>query len=318
MNLNIDGASCAHCKAYLFSEDDIVYCPICGAPHHRECYNSLGHCAFEELHGTDKQYSREKALEAREKIEKEKAEAQNKESGSKNITKCKMCGEIYPYDKANCPKCGAPNFNLMNGMRGIGPLDFLGGIPAEQEIAEGITAEEARKFVITNTHRYIPKFAKLNNDKKISWNWLAFFFPSCWLLSRKMYKGGIISTVLLIIVNLLSYPFRLSLLNLDLSNIVNPFELTQNIITDLPQNGGLILIATAVSLIIELSVRFITAAYGDYWYKSYTVDTIRKIREEKSDQIDEEYRKKGGVNIMMFILGYFILQYLPLMLLSLF
>lgn len=309
MNLNIEGASCAHCKAYLFSEDDIVYCPVCGAPHHRECYNSLGHCALEELHGTDKQYSREKELAAKEKFEEEKKEAENQKDSSENTARCKMCGEIYPYDNANCPKCGAPNFTRINSTGGIGGFDFLGGIPAEQEIAEGITAEEAKNFVATNTQRYIPKFAKFSKTKKLSWNWLAFFFPSCWLLSRKMYKGGIIATALLIIVNLLLYPFSL--------NLLNPFELTHNITTDLPQNGGLILIAAAVSVIIELFVRFITAAYGDYWYKSYTVASIRKIRTESQNPA-EDFRKKGGVNIMMFILGYFILQYLPLMLLSLF
>ena len=53
MSLNDKGSSCVRCHAYIFPEDDIVYCPICGAPHHRECYNTLGHCALEELHGTE-------------------------------------------------------------------------------------------------------------------------------------------------------------------------------------------------------------------------------------------------------------------------
>ena len=73
MSLKIEGCSCARCKAYLFSEDDIVYCPVCGAPHHRECYNALGHCALEELHGTENEYSMEKELEALQKVQ-EKAE----------------------------------------------------------------------------------------------------------------------------------------------------------------------------------------------------------------------------------------------------
>ena len=47
---------CAFCKAILFDDDDVVYCPECGAPHHRECYNSLGHCARIELHGVADPY----------------------------------------------------------------------------------------------------------------------------------------------------------------------------------------------------------------------------------------------------------------------
>ena len=58
MSLNTEGVTCVRCHAYLFPEDDVVYCPVCGAPHHRECYNELGHCALEEFHGTDKQYDR--------------------------------------------------------------------------------------------------------------------------------------------------------------------------------------------------------------------------------------------------------------------
>ena len=57
MSLNIEDKQCQLCNAYLFEDDDVVFCPECGAPHHRECYNSLGHCALEHLHGTDQQYS---------------------------------------------------------------------------------------------------------------------------------------------------------------------------------------------------------------------------------------------------------------------
>ena len=58
MSLNLSGEKCALCKAYLFEEDDVVYCPECGAPHHRECYNGIGHCALDGLHGTENQYKK--------------------------------------------------------------------------------------------------------------------------------------------------------------------------------------------------------------------------------------------------------------------
>ena len=41
---------CAICGSYLFDDDDIVYCPECGAPHHRDCYNTVGHCGKEDMH----------------------------------------------------------------------------------------------------------------------------------------------------------------------------------------------------------------------------------------------------------------------------
>ena len=53
MSENKTKLTCSVCHAYLFDDDDVVYCPVCGAPHHRDCYKSIGHCAFEEAHGTE-------------------------------------------------------------------------------------------------------------------------------------------------------------------------------------------------------------------------------------------------------------------------
>ena len=86
MSLSYEGQSCALCHAYLFPEDDVVCCPECGAPHHRECYNSIGKCALEELHGTENQYDKlrraaeekQAQKEAEEKARKEKEEKEKK------------------------------------------------------------------------------------------------------------------------------------------------------------------------------------------------------------------------------------------------
>lgn len=48
------GSRCPACNKKFTDEDDIVVCPICGAPHHRECYNERGECVFEEEHFTGK------------------------------------------------------------------------------------------------------------------------------------------------------------------------------------------------------------------------------------------------------------------------
>ena len=43
-------AICPVCGKPFSENDDIVICPDCGAPHHRECYRRLGHCALIENH----------------------------------------------------------------------------------------------------------------------------------------------------------------------------------------------------------------------------------------------------------------------------
>lgn len=44
------GYICPVCRKKFTDTDDIVVCPECGTPHHRECYLNNGKCALEEIH----------------------------------------------------------------------------------------------------------------------------------------------------------------------------------------------------------------------------------------------------------------------------
>ena len=321
MSLYHSGESCAYCKAKLFSDDDVVYCPECGAPHHRECYNTLGHCALETLHGTENEYSREKEIENKQKAEetrlKIEAEQNSKDtddSSSLPTTRCKMCGEEYEINHSNCPKCGAPNFIRVN----ITGFDFYGGVDAQTEIEDGITAKDAKNFVKSNSHRYIPKFARFKQGKKASWNWVAFFFPCCWMFSRKMYKGGFISGALLLMADIISIPAQQALINLGVfDNAASYVDVFKNIYDVTPDISLAVMIFSLLSSLLLLSVRIVCGVFGDYWYKNYTVASIKKIRNESHDA-EADYRKFGGVNMFLFIISYFVLSYLPSVLMTIF
>ena len=295
MSLNKEAISCVRCKSYLFEEDDVVYCPVCGAPHHRECYNALGHCALEELHGTDNEYSRQKA-----EIIEEPKEEQTENTG--NLTVCEMCGGEFDPQKDVCPHCHSPN---MQKMAGFSQFDFLGGVPAEYDLGEGVTANEAKQFVASNTHRYIPKFAVLNKRNKVSWNWMAFLFPTGWMLSRKMYKPGIITAVLSIAASCLSVPF-VSAFNLESS--VFTVDNISSIAEQIPEIGAAALGLCVLGVIFEWGIRIVSAIFGDYIYKNHTISTILRIRSEGLDKVTE-YRKRGGMSLLMFIIGIMIIQY---------
>lgn len=304
MSLNTEGVSCVRCHAYLFPEDDIVYCPVCGAPHHRECYNQLGHCALEEFHGTDRQYDKVKAREA----EQNAAEMPNTGENAEGLITCQMCHEKYDFALNACPKCGAPNIAKAGGS--FVNFDFLGGVPADYDIGGGITADEAKRFVAANTPRYIPKFAVLNAKNKLSWNWLAFLFPCGWMLSRKMYKNGVIAGLLTAISTLFYLPFMNAVSNLGFSANETQAQLMQNIYEHLPKMGAAVLAAMLVGFILNIAVRLLSALFGDYLYKQYAISSIKTIRAESED-MDYDYRKKGGVNIFLFLIGTMAVQYLP-------
>ena len=304
MSLNTDGVSCVRCHAYLFPEDDIVYCPVCGAPHHRECYNQLGHCALEEFHGTDRQYDKVKAREE----EQAAAEMPNTGENAEGLITCQMFHEKYDFALNACPKCGAPNIAKAGGS--FVNFDFLGGVPADYDIGDGITADEAKRFVAANTPRYIPKFAVLNAKNKLSWNWLAFLFPCGWMLSRKMYKNGIIAGLLTVISSLFYLPFMNAINNLGTTPGETQAQIMQSIYEHLPKMGAAVIAALLAGFVLNIAVRILSALFGDYLYKQYAISSIKTIRAESED-MDYDYRKKGGVNIFLFLLGTMAVQYLP-------
>ena len=304
MSLNTEGVSCVRCHAYLFPEDDIVYCPICGAPHHRECYNQLGHCALEEFHGTDRQYDKVKAREE----EQAAAEMPNTGENAEGLITCQMCHEKYDFALNACPTCGAPNIAKAGGS--FVNFDFLGGVPADYDIGDGITADEAKRFVAANTPRYIPKFAVLNAKNKLSWNWLAFLFPCGWMLSRKMYKNGVVAGLLTVISSLFYLPFMNAINNLGTTPGETQAQIMQSIYEHLPKMGAAVIAALLAGFVLNIAVRILSALFGDYLYKQYAISSIKTIRAESED-MDYDYRKKGGVNIFLFLLGTMAVQYLP-------
>lgn len=294
--------SCGVCHAYLFDDDDVVYCPVCGAPHHRDCYKSLGHCAYEEAHGTENEYKKpgEKKETPQDDIKR-------------NVT-CEICGAVYDAESGSCPECSAPNYRSIGGA--FAQMDFLGGVPAGTDLGEGVKAEEARRFVFSNTRRYIPRFAEINVGKKAGWNWFAFLFPCGWFLSRKMYKAGIITGILSVCFSMLSIPFRIALSHYDMSSFSGYPELFSAILADASKIGLSVLALFAASAVLQLALRLVCAISGDKIYRDYVIETVSEIKKE-SDDVDYDYRKKGGANFLLLLLGFFAVQYIPSIIASL-
>ncbi len=296
MSLNIGGEKCAVCKAYLFAEDDVVYCPECGAPHHRDCYSSIGHCALEEFHGTENQYKKP-----------EPPKEEPKETSHTTIT-CGMCGEKYDINEDACPECDTPNMSKMGGR--YVTFDFLGGVNPKTDLGDGVTADEAKKFVANNTHRYIPKFLGFKSGKRASWNWLAFLTPCGWLMSRKMYLLGAIIGAIQIAFTMLKVPFTAAVNQLDFSAATNYVEST-NIILENFSSIGLTAFYTAfIGVILDLIIRIVVAVFGDLIYKNRVISKIAEINLQSENKA-EDYRKKGGVSIIAGVLGYFAVTELP-------
>ncbi len=295
MSFQFDGQKCPVCHAYFFEDDDIVCCPECGAPHHRDCYLNIGHCAFEDAHGTERQYH---YVPVEEPV-KNNIPPQREE---RDVTKCKMCGEEYESAACSCPKCGAPNFDQMNQFANY---DFLGGVPAELDLGDGVTADEAKRFVMTNTTRYIPKFADMKTGRKLSWNWLAFFFPCGWFCSRKMYRNGIFCGLFEIAFSLLMQPSAKLLYGMNAQN-QNMTQLALSAFRDHPS----VMAFAWVGILLYIFFRVFAALFGDYFYNRHVLSRVGYIKDESEDA-DYDYHRYGGVSIFGMLLGIFAVQNLP-------
>ncbi len=295
---------CAVCASYLFDDDDVVCCPTCGAPHHRDCYSAVGHCGFEQLHGTNLQYKRPT-------VEKE-PEIKVEATTDNDKATCKMCGEEYDRGENSCPNCNTPNIERAGGR--FFALDLLGGVPAEMNLGDGVTADEAKKFVVTNTHRYIPKFASFKAGKKISWNWIALLSPCSWFISRKMYLIGSIFGALQIAFTMLLMPFYKAINFIDFSSAANYMQQSALIVENLDKIGYTVFIIASIGMLLDFILRIISAVFGDLIYKNHVISKVKDINDNAEADKITEFRKKGGVNIFAGLAAYFIISRLPAML----
>ncbi len=264
--------SCVVCHSYLFEEDDVVYCPECGAPHHRECYNSIGKCGLADAHGTENQYDKLKQDEPKEEPPKQEEQATKEEQP--------------PFTQAPFGQ--------------FATIDFLGGVKPETVIEDGVTAKEAAKFVVSNTMRYIPKFVR---GRKPSWNFLGFISPCGWFLSRKMYKYGIIAGVIDLIANLFSIPFT----NMIYGGEGMAFtpQAMNDMLKDVEPN---ILFLGLIGSSLAIALRVLTGIFGDWIYRKHVIQSVKDIK-ENSEDTETDYRKRGGVNIFLFLVGWMAVQY---------
>lgn len=148
---------CPVCNNKFTDDDDVVVCPECGTPHHRNCYFSNGGCFNADKHNSDENISEAYKQDVAEEIEAipvEPVEFQDKKEEERN--------EFFKnasFTPSNTPLIGGKHGYLF-------------------EIAVG-----------KNQRYYIPRFMLMDKFKKgINWNFFAFICPLAWSLYRKMYK----------------------------------------------------------------------------------------------------------------------------------
>ena len=184
------GDSCQYCKRELTENDDIVVCPECGAPYHRECYNLAGECVRADLHAYGQAYHNSNSRQS---------ELFN-QSGEIEI-RCPRCGEYNESGAKFCKNCGMP-FVENGNVREIFITSSYTYNDSE-EIEEGVTNGDVAKYLGQNAGYFITKYKAMKQRKNpISTNFSALFFNYMYLFYRKSFVFGIIFALVLFLLRM--------------------------------------------------------------------------------------------------------------------
>jgi len=320
-----EGLSCPYCHTRFEETDDIVACPTCGAPHHRDCWKEHGACAHADDHGTAQQWTRDKAFS---------------DLGQNNAPKQHPCGNCgtdnSPYAEF-CSHCGRPlqaeNWQSQSEPAGqpfgtpppfgeyapfhSQPTGF-GGINPDETV-NGETAADLAAAVQTNTQYYLPRFrAMAQKNAKLSWNWAAFLIPSYWLLFRKQYLLGSLLLLMEITLSTLTMAAMFSYATaLGTSRSVEEMvaRLLEAAQTD-PAMQNLVHFISAIGVVLLL-MRLIVALFGNSWYLRHNIQMIRRCRDQYPEGYQAQVAAAGGTSFILALIGYMCMQTLPTMILML-
>lgn len=307
---NYTGAKCEYCHNAFSANDDIVVCPECGTPYHRECYNEAGECVNKELH--------EKGGTWSAVTERENEGAEEK--------RCPRCGETNPPAGLFCVKCGYPlqitsearpfnephteqnpnngPYGQFNGNQSGNGAPF--GMPFQREQLtpesdlDGNKLGDYAKFVGGNPLYFINQFVRFVKAKtKVSVNFAALFFTEFYFFYRKMYKQGALFFVILTILSipyvLVSIPYMLETagLNLSISNVItsnaDTFEFISNICS-----------------MLTCAVRVLAGLFANYWYYKKAKSSIDEVKlsDATEDEKNEAVVKSGGTSMPALLISF--------------
>lgn len=331
--MDYKGLLCPVCHRVFEKDDDIVVCPECGTPHHRECYEATNNCINAHRHRENFNFKRE--LEVNSDVN--------------DKVNCMFCGADNPQNSRFCNSCGRPisisniNSNTDSDKKtspenshdsfdGAFIIDPLGGVKGDEELGENVTASDTSRFVKTSTTFYIPQFKRIRNGAKARFSFVGFIFGGGWMLYRKMYKSGALITALMALLTFAN--LYLSVCHSSAVNAVG--EMYSRFMTDVYQNYGyniysalgdfftsltneqliVCIVSTLISVLMIL-IRVLCGIFGNRWYYNHCIKSINKIKStgESEKGINEKLSTKGGVNVGLafsLMISYYIVVYLPM------
>ena len=310
--MNYTGQVCSGCGKLMSEKDDIVVCPVCGTPQHRECWEENGECVNVSRHAENFVWQ---AAPTQEEPKKENTAAQEGQGVSQ---RCIACGGENSKDALTCIHCGAP----LLGSQGQNPFQpffyaahtisnpFLYGVALDPESEiEGAKVKDIACYVQTASSRYIHRFKDLaDKKKKVSFNWGAFFFGPYWFFYRKLWKVGLVFAGVLLAVALAFTGVVQDFEELYYAYIqMDPEVISADEIIAVMGQVTDAMFKVLPMFAVQLVVGIIGGFVADRLYKKEVIKSVKKLRGQFPE--DRAYEgaslRRGGTSIFIAFAGYF-------------
>lgn len=260
------GEKCFYCNEDFNDNDDVVVCPECGTPYHRDCYKQAGSCINHQLHESGEIW----------KSTQDKAEINNPDKDSE-ITDIKSSDE-KTQEEAFQTDNGVLKFDLSKPFFGLDP----------DEDFDGARMSEIFAFVRTNTMYYIPLFKKMKSmGSKVSFNLTSFFFPYFYFANRKMWFMALVSVFVMLFLQipslLIGLSDNISYGILDEAVIQYARSVFHNLLIFIEDNYNTIETFAWICNIGSYIFRFAMCLLGNWLYYRFTIKSVNKIKSRCPD-----------------------------------
>ena len=286
--------TCAACDVVFSEDSDIVVCPVCGAPHHRACWQETGHCACESMHSGDYEWQPSRIVIGGASASGRSGETGTAPAENPTVT-CPRCGGQTPSGQVFCDKCGyyieknpkdafsdpdEEAEDLSDRLEKM--LDYDPG-----EIIDGVPAGDIRRFVGNMWVYYIPRFLRITRNRiPLSFNFSALLMRGLWFVFRRMYLTGVL--LVLLELGMAAGRFYLAMRMNDFpQTAVTPYSLGYLALTGL-----------------DVLLMAFCGLFGNRIYLKFCTRRVRQINREATernadaDEFNESVESGGGVAML--------------------
>lgn len=309
------GESCQWCGVAFDDGDDIVVCPDCAAPYHRECWHAHGHCALADKHGEGFVWQRAAGNEPAEEKREE-----NAPFGAPEEVTCPGCGTVSPKGTVVCPNCGMPLAPVSFGGPAAGEAMFRPDFDPNERIGD-VTSGDVAMFCRTGGARYTKAFRKLAGGAALGFNWAALFFTPFWFFYRKLYKAAAIFASVFIALNIWLIPVtdqvgtKLYEKTAEMQEALEPYQDAESEEADkaaeklmTKYSGELYAIMRPMFLpaVLMLLFRLVSALSADRLYYRKCRKTAEEIGEQVTDARVRQLElfRRGGTSMLVAAVSY--------------